>query len=157
MTDERSDVIETIYQYATGIDTFDWALYRSIFTDEVTMDFEAWNQIPKHRIRADDLQNNIRLFFAGLDATQHVMTNPIVSLDGDHARCVMYIQAYHFLHDMQPSRRYVIGGYYTDNLVRQNDMWKIASVKLDVLWTEGDFSFMHDAAERGRMRLGEVS
>ena len=53
--------------------------------------------------------------------------------------------------------RYVIGGYYTDNLVRQNDMWKIASVKLDVLWTEGDFSFMHDAAERGRMRLGEVS
>jgi len=156
MADERIDVIETVYKYAAGIDNRNWDLYRSIFMDEVTMDFASWNQIPKHRIRADDLKDHISQFFAGLDATQHVMSNPMVSIDGDHARCIMYMQAYHFLHDVQPSRRYVIGGYYTDDLVREDGNWKIASVALTVLWTEGDFSFMSDSAARGRIRLREA-
>src|SRR5262245_5112660 len=83
--------------HATGIDLQDWSLYRSIFTDEVQMDFVFWNQIPAHRIRADELAANIRLFFAGLDATQHSMTNPRVTLEGDTARCIVYMQAEHFL------------------------------------------------------------
>mgnify|MGYP003739958583 CR=1 FL=1 len=43
---------------------------------------------------------------------------------------------------------------YTDDLVRAGGGWKIVSVKLTVLWTRGDKSFMDDAHERGAMRLG---
>lgn len=153
MKDDRITIAETVFKYATGIDTRDWELYRSIFADEVEMDFESWNQVPRHRIAADELKNQIQVFFAGLDATQHVMTNPITSIDGDRARCVMYMQAYHFLHEVQASRRYDIGGYYTNELIRDGDDWKITSVKLSVLWTQGDIAFMQDAAERGHRRL----
>lgn len=151
--DERISVAQTVYKYATAIDTRDWDLYRSLFTDEVEMDFESWNKVPRHRIRADELKENIRGFFAGLDATQHSMSNPIVTIDGNRARCVVYMQAEHFLDDQQPSRRYVIGGYYTDDLVRVGADWKIVSVKLTAFWTEGDISFMADAVERGVARL----
>ena len=30
---DKADIQETILKYATGIDTCDWALYRSIFAD----------------------------------------------------------------------------------------------------------------------------
>ena len=152
--DERIDVAETVYRYATGIDTRDWDLYRSIFADEVEMDFEAWNGIPRHRIGADELKANISVYFAGLDGTQHSMSNPTVTIDGDTARCVVYMQAEHFLNDQEPPRRYVIGGYYTEDLVRTGDGWKIVAVKLTPLWTAGDSSFMADAAQRGLARLG---
>ena len=151
--DDRVSIAQTVYKYASAIDTRDWDLHRSIFADEVEMDFESWNEVPCHRIRADELKENVRIFFAGLDATQHSMSNPIVKVDGDRARCVVYMQAEHFLNDRQPSRRYVIGGYYTDDLVRVGADWKLTSVKLTVLWTEGDLSFMADAAERGLSRL----
>ncbi len=152
--DARITVAQTFYKYATGIDNQDWDLHRSIFADEVEMDFESWNQVPKHRIRADDLKANVRIFFAGLDATQHSMSNPTVTIDGDRAQCIVYMQAEHFLHDQQPSRRYVIGGYYTTQLERGADgQWRLTSVKLTVLWDAGDRSFMADAGERGAARL----
>ena len=39
MRDDYIEILETVYCYATGIDTRDWSLYRSIFLDEVEMDF----------------------------------------------------------------------------------------------------------------------
>ena len=151
--DERITIAETVYQYATGIDTRDWVLYRSIFADEVEMDFEAWNGIPCHAIRADDLAKNIATYFAGLDGTQHSMSNPRVTIDGDGAHGVMYMQAEHFLDDAIPGRRFVIGGYYSNDLVRAGDEWKLTRVKLTPLWTCGDRSFMDNAHERGVARL----
>ena len=152
--DERINVAQIVCNYAMGIDTKNWELYRSIFADSVTMDFESWNGVPKHEIRADDLKQNIGVYFAGLDATQHSMTNPQVTIDGDRARCIVYMQAEHFLNDAEPARRFVIGGYYTDDLVRAGDTWKIAAVTLKVFWTRGDRSFMDDAHIRGAKRLG---
>lgn len=151
--DERITVAQTVYQYAAGIDTRDWTLYRSIFADEVEMDFESWNGIARHTIRADELTKNIRVFFAGLDATQHSMSNPRVTIDGDQAHCIVYMQAEHFLDDQSPSRRYVIGGYYSNDLVRSGSVWKLVLVRLTVLWTHGDSSIMDSAAKRGVARL----
>lgn len=153
MMDERITVAQTVYDYALGIDTRDWDRYRALFADEVTMDFESWNRVPKHVIRADALRENIRTYFAGLDATQHSMTNPQVTLDGDRARCVVYMQAEHFLNDEEPARRFTIGGYYVDDLVRDGEKWKVIAVTLNVLWTRGDRSFMDDAHLRGMARL----
>ncbi len=38
MSEDRTQICETVYRYATGIDTRDWDLYRSIFSDEVEID-----------------------------------------------------------------------------------------------------------------------
>ena len=154
LEDERITVAQTVYKYATGIDNRDWAIFRSIFADEVEMDFASWNEIPRHSIRADELRDNCQVFFAGLDATQHSMSNPTVTIDGNRARCVVYMQAEHFLQDQDPGRRYVIGGYYTDDLERGNDgIWRLTAVKLTLLWEAGDRSFMNDAVARGLARL----
>ncbi len=152
--DQRIDVAQTFYSYATGIDKRDWALYRSIFADEVEMDFESYNGIPRHVIRADDLTENIRVFFAGLDRTQHSMSNPSVTVRGRRAECIVYMQAEHFLGDGPQARRYVVAGYYTASLERgASGQWRVVSVRLSVLWESGDSSFMSDASERGAARL----
>ena len=41
-TDDKIMVAETIYLYATGIDTKDFNLYRSIFADQVEIDFSSY-------------------------------------------------------------------------------------------------------------------
>ena len=54
MPDDRTQILDTVYCYATGIDTRDWALYRSIFSDEIEVDFSSYDGNPARRIRADD-------------------------------------------------------------------------------------------------------
>jgi 3-phenylpropionate/cinnamic acid dioxygenase small subunit len=148
--DERIDVAETVYAYATGIDTRDWTLYRSIFTDDVEIDFSSWDGSPARRMRADDWVAGVQPLFHGLDATQHSMSNPRVTIDGDRATCVLYMQAAHFLRNDEGDAEFTIGGYYTDQLVRTPAGWRVCGVKLTVTWSRGNKHIMALAVQRGR-------
>jgi SnoaL-like domain len=140
---EKSDVAETVYRYALGIDTRDWPLYRSIFTDEIAIDFFSYNGQPGVRMSADVWVQRLQKQFTGLAATQHTMTNPMVDfIDADHARCRMYMQAHHVLDPNDAASWYTIGGYYDDVLIRESGTWQIAAVTLNVLWQRGDESIM---------------
>lgn len=154
MRDDRTEIVETLYCYAAGLDTKDWGLYRSIFSDEVEIDFSSWDGRPARSVKADEWLAEVRVLFTGLDASQHSMTNPRITLDGERASCVMYMQAEHFLQNDQGSPDFAIGGYYTDRLVRSGAVWKLCGVRLTVFWSRGNRHIMTLAAQRGMQRLG---
>ncbi len=142
------------YEYALGIDTCDWELYRSIFTDEIEMDFSQFGGVPRAKMTAEAWIERAKPLFTGLDATQHTMTNPMVDVEGDRAICTMYMQAVHFLKNDDGDRTFTLGGYYVDNLVKRSGRWLITGVTLNVLWNTGNRHIMAVAAERGAAHLG---
>lgn len=150
MRDERLDIAETVYAYATGVDSRDWKLYRSIFTDEVDIDFSSWDGNPARRMRADDWVAGVQPLFHGLDATQHTMSNPRVAIDGERATCTMYMQAVHVLRNDEGDAEFTLGGYYTDRLVKTPAGWKLCGVKLTVLWSRGNKHVMTLALSKSR-------
>ncbi|MEM7015822.1 MAG: nuclear transport factor 2 family protein [Pseudomonadota bacterium] len=153
MNSERDQVCESIYRYGLGIDTRDWQLYRSIFTDAIDMDFSSYSGQPGGRMSADEWVNGCKILFMGLDATQHTMTNPIVDIAGDRATCKMYMQAAHFLKNDMGDDEFTLGGYYDDRLIRTADGWQIEAVTLTVLWNRGNRHIMELAAGIGAKRL----
>lgn len=128
------------YEYAFGIDTRDYELFRSVFTDDVEMDFSSYSGQPAAHMSADDWVAGVAILFDSLDATQHSMTNPLVDVagDGQSARQRMAMQAAHFLDGVE----FTIGGWYDDRLVRVDAEWKIQAVTLNVAWRRGDASIM---------------
>ncbi len=155
-SNDKLAVAETIYRYATGIDTRDFASYRSIFASEVAIDFSSYSGAEGSTMTGDEWVAGLRPLFTGLDATQHSMTNPVAEIDGDSARCRMYMQAHHVYQPDDPASWFTIGGYYDDTLVRSDDGpagWLITGVTLTVLWRRGDAGIMVAAAEDGRARL----
>src|SRR5690242_4507048 len=100
---DRSEIERVVYDYATGLDTKDWALWRSIFTDEVEVKFrpaadaeftglgQEWLTMT-----AEKWIEGRRILFTGLATTQHQMSNPRITIEGDAATCTMYMQAIHF-------------------------------------------------------------
>jgi len=149
IADDKSNVIETVYMYAQGIDTRDWGLYRSIFTDEIFVDFSSYHGQPGEKITADEWVARLQPLFSGLAATQHSMTNPIVTFDPKGAECRMYMQAEHVHNLRDPDSWYTIGGFYTDHLVRKGGRWLIDSVTLTIFWRRGDPECMVRAAAQG--------
>jgi SnoaL-like domain len=150
---DHQAITETVYRYALGIDTRDWALYRSIFADQITVDFSSYGGRPVATMRADEWVASVQPLFTGLAATQHTMTNPIVTVDGDNATCTMYMQATHALDHDNDDAWFTIGGYYTDTLRSTTGLWSITGVMLTVLWRRGDASIMAEAAKRGTATL----
>lgn len=152
--DDYHEIVRRRYEYALSIDTRDWALHRSIFTDEIHMDFSSYSGQPGSSMSADAWVSGLKPLFTGLQATQHVMTNPIVDVDGDAARLRMYMKAEHFLNNDSGSFDFAIGGYYDDRLVRTDAGWKISSVTLNVFWSRGNRHIMELAREIGAKKLG---
>jgi SnoaL-like protein len=147
--EDRLNVAETVYLYAYGVDTRDFALYRSIFADRVAFDFSSFDGGKAIVMSADRWVAGIRPLFTRLAATQHSMTNPITSIDGDTARCRMYVRAHHVYAADDPESWYTIGGYYDDTLVRSAAGpagWLLTGVTLTVLWRRGDSTIMARAA-----------
>ena len=158
-SDDKIMVSETIYLYAMGIDTKDFVLYRSIFADQVEVDFSSYegsSVTEPSLLSGDQWVRGVQPLFTGLAATQHTMTNPLPVIDGDSATCRMYMQAHHVYEPDKGDSWFTLGGYYDDSLVR-NDLsptgWLLTGVKLTVLWRQGDHSIMAEAREVGRKLL----
>ena len=130
--DDFQEITRRRYEYAMGIDTRDFELLRSIFTEDITMDFEDYSGQPSATMKADDWVAGCRVLFTGLDATQHVMSNPMVDVTGDRAECRMYMKAEHFFQNDQGNADFALGGYYTDQLIRVDGRWLINAVTLKI-------------------------
>ncbi len=166
--DPRLDVVQTVYEFAYGIDGRDWTAYRSIFVrppELIDFDYSSYHGRPIARLDADAWIASIRPLFTGLDATQHSMTNPIVEFDpgGRSARCRVVMQAAHFLwrDDLAAETgsevtEFTIGGRYDDHLVADPDSphgWLIDGVKLTVWWRRGNEGIMPLARDVGTRQL----
>ncbi len=161
---DYNEIVRRRYEYALGIDTRDYVLLRSVFTDRITMDFADYSGQPAQTLAADDWVANCKVLFDGLDATQHVMTNPLVDVAGNEAQCLMYMKAEHFLGspNKKPNKKpnqnpnedtgddggYAIGGYYTDLLSKIDGHWRIHAVTLKLFWQRGNRSIMERAVLR---------
>ena len=145
---DRAAIADVVHGYAHGVDRRDWALYRSIFTDEVDIDFSTWGNL-KQRYAADVWVGMVRQTLACFDATQHTLTNLAITLDGDTATCIAKMTARHVLLAEGASHSQTLGGYYTNRLVRLAAGWKIAGCALMITWEEGDRALFEQAQARG--------
>ncbi|GAA3543700.1 nuclear transport factor 2 family protein [Amycolatopsis ultiminotia] len=143
---DRAEIGDVQLRYATGTDSHDWELFRSCFTEEVEIDFSAGFGQPVVRMSADDWAKSTAPRMESFKATQHMITNLVITFDGDdRATCVAYLRASHHLPNSTGDSDQVVYGYYTNRFERTPDGWRIARVKLTPLWMTGNFGIFQTA------------
>ena len=114
------DVAAVLVAYATGIDTRDWALLRSCFTDDCDADYGrigVWHG-------ADEITAWMRTTHEPCGQTLHRITNTTVDACTDHVATRSYVDALVLFADNQSGTRAT--GYYDDELILSDGCWKIA-------------------------------
>lgn len=142
--DVRAEVLDVLARFAHGIDGRDWSLYRSVFADEVDVDYTSYRAGSAGRMTADDWVARARRLFPGLDATSHALSNPWLRPDDQGLQVQTSMRADHLL----DGARYTLGGRYLHWLADTGEGWRIRAVTLVVTWEEGDKGLLATAAER---------
>jgi hypothetical protein len=147
---DRAEISDVQLRYATGLDSRDWALFRSCFADEIETDFTSVFGGAPRKVSADKWTDAARRTTSGLAATQHMITNHVITVDNesDTATCVAYVQARHYLPNDSGDSTQNMFGYYTNRFTRTRDGWKIQACKLTLTWQTGNRHIFTLAGER---------
>ena len=125
MTDQssaREQIADVLLRYATAIDTRQWALLRTCFTDDVQADYGDIG----HWSDADGITKFMSEVHETMSDVKHMLHNMVIRLDDDnHATARTYVHTVQaFASD--PKQWVDAVGQYSDELVRTEDGWRIS-------------------------------
>jgi ketosteroid isomerase-like protein len=130
---DRQEIADLCARYMFALDRKDWTLLASCFTETPVFVH------PGGRIEGiDAIVARSSGALAALDATQHLLGNVVVEVDGDVAHCTSYFQAQHVRAGTPGGDTYIIAGSYTDTLTRTPRGWRIAERVQAYLWRNGN-------------------
>jgi 3-phenylpropionate/cinnamic acid dioxygenase small subunit len=117
---DRHEISDLLVRYATGIDSRDWPLFRTVFTDDCHLDYGeigVWNGV-------DEVTDFMDQTHAMAGHTMHRLTNQAIAVGGDKASARTYVDAVIMFGDNQAGVNAL--GFYDDEIVRTADGWRIA-------------------------------
>ena len=77
---DELEITALLNRYARAVDTKDWALYRSVFTDDAHIDYSSAGAIAGTR---DEVADWLSQGFAAIPMAMHYITNIESQVDGD--------------------------------------------------------------------------
>jgi len=145
--DIRAALIDNYNNYASGLDSKDWARVRACFCDEIFIDYGAISapsgepDVPR---RADDWLRVLQSVIDRFDITRHAITNHRFTIDGDTVSCRAYLSADH-VKFADPALPLVgdqdivtVVGEYNNVYLLCDGEWKIRHSELVVHWSRGN-------------------
>ncbi|MBJ69283.1 MAG: hypothetical protein CL463_05215 [Acidimicrobiaceae bacterium] len=131
--EEKQKIVDLTIAYTWIIDHGPRERLREIFTEDAVFIIDT-----RHLNGIDEIRGKIERTLGGLSASQHIVSNHQVSIDGDTATCRCYLHAQHTLNGTEDGDNYVMAGRYIDKLVRVDSEWRITERQLMLDWTEGN-------------------
>jgi CheY-like chemotaxis protein len=147
---DHQQIKDVLTRYAVAIDTKDWLLLKTCFTNDGAVDYGP--EIGRYE-GPDNIVAIVRSFVGDLDATHHLTGNHQIIVDGDTASCVSYLHAQHCLAGVAEGENYTLGGVYRDTLGRMKDGWQIKLRKIETVWTTGNSGIFEKATNRRQTNL----
>lgn len=126
---DKIEIHELLARYARGVDTHDWDLWRSVFTEDAVVDYSQSGIICGTR---DEVAEFLRQAFDAIPWATHYITNIEIELDGDRAE----VRALFFNPMQLPGmdQDSSTGGTYLHDLVRTPDGWKSTHLVEQPAW-----------------------
>ena len=137
-SETRIEVVETCTRMAVHADRRAWALLRGLFAEEVLLDYTSLTGGDPVQLTPDEIVVAWSATLGGYDATQHLIANHLVQVDGDRAVCTASFQATHRLAGPHGSPLWTLGGDYRWELTRIDGRWLINSVVMTATWGDGN-------------------
>lgn len=140
MTD-RDELTELASNLGLLVDVRDWPALEALFCETVDVDYTSLNGGEPQEIPPPDLVGGWKANLSPLRATQHLIANHVVALNGDEAHVAANVTATH-VSAAEADEHWVVGGRYDIRARRTDAGWKLAALTLTVKWQTGSQQIM---------------
>lgn len=130
---DNSEITALLYRYARAVDSKDWELYRSVFTDDATIDYSSAGQAVGTR---DEIVDWFAANFGVIPWSMHYITN-IEVLKQDAETATVRAMFYNPMQLPGMAAQSSCGGYYHHELRRTPDGWRSSSLREEMVWFVG--------------------
>src|SRR2546423_15323580 len=128
---DRMDITDVLYRYASTIDRFDLAGLRSVLADELWARYGNADPISG----GDAVVAWIGEATANVVWQHHLLSVYHVDVDGDRASALVYHTSHQVFEDDPDTAKLLVGRYHNE-LRREEDGWRISRLVLEILWGE---------------------
>jgi SnoaL-like protein len=126
---DEVEIAHLLYRYARAVDTKDWELYRSVFTQDALIDYSSAGIPAGSR---DEIAELLSKGFTTIPWSMHYITNIESEIDGDAAR--VRAMFYNPMRLPGMAEMSSCGGYYHHELVRTPDGWRSRHLREENVW-----------------------
>jgi hypothetical protein len=119
-------------------DRKNWEKLRSLFADEVDVDFTTLSGGEAAKIKAGDLINSWKTNLFAEKKTFHQRTNHRIKISGDRAEVFSKGYGFNLLESGEITGIWEVWGNYTHTLERTENGWKVSGMTLEVIHQRGD-------------------
>lgn len=137
---DREAIKEVRHRFALALDTRDWTVFDSLFTDAVDVDLPAFGAAHRSMPKAElvDLFRHTFRRPAAENPTQQLYGNFLIDIAGDAATCRSYLVGHHVLPGFSGGEEVTLRAQYLDHLTRTTDGWKIDATAIHVFAISGN-------------------
>ena|SRR5947209_19447749 len=128
---DRIEITDVLYRYASTIDSFDVDGLRETLNDEIVAQYGNAEPL----VGADAVAGWIAEMIAPVVWQHHLLSIYHVDVDGDEARALVYHTSHQQFEDDPDSAKLLVGRYHNE-LRRTPAGWKISKLELELLWGE---------------------
>lgn len=128
---DRLDITDVLYRYASTIDQFDHERLRAILDDDIVAQYGNAEPLAG----ADAVAGWIAEMIAPVVWQHHFLSVYHVEVDGDDAKALVYHTSHQLFEDDPDSAKLLVGRYQNE-LRRTDEGWKISKLELELLWAE---------------------
>ncbi len=132
---DRAAIAECLVNYARCIDRRDWAGLQDSYAENGVMQ-HGDASVPREAV--PELSEKI---LAGCSSSHHLVGDPSIDIDGDHATTHSHYIATHISEGTTVKRQG--GGWYDCELERTGSGWKFSRVRSTTAWRTGEPLQLH--------------
>jgi hypothetical protein len=135
---DRSLLQELVFRYAAAVDARDRDAFLAVFDPEARLSAYAPGADEPFAVQTGhaELGRVPGMMRERFHATQHMMTNHLVALDGDEATGTVYCTARHWNPDPLGGTDLIVVIRYEDTYRRHGESWRIRDRRIRFLWSE---------------------
>lgn len=137
MSTDQENVIETCVRLSWHVDHREWDRVAALLADSVLVDYTSVNGGEPGTYTPTEFTDGLASLLGQLDATQHVQSGHLASVEGDRAVCTANVLGFHKLANRLGSPMRTVGGTYRFELQRTSKGWQIDSWTFTLSWADG--------------------
>ena len=128
---DRMDITDVLYRYASTIDRFDLEGMRRVLADDLWAQYGNADPV----VGGGAVAAWIGEAIASVVWQHHLLSVYHVEVDGDRASALVYHTSHQVFEDDPDTAKLLVGRYHNE-LQREHDGWKISRLVLEILWGE---------------------